>query len=88
MARISISLPDKLLRKVDREANVEDTSRSGLLQKAVIQYCEAKREAREDEERRREMQEASRKMDELAKRLGHWDPAAIIRRFRDANLKG
>jgi hypothetical protein len=34
------------------------------------------------------MKEASRRIDDLAKELGDWDPVAIIRRFRDTNLKG
>jgi len=88
MARINLYLNDGLLAQIDREAKLEDTSRSGLVQKAVIQYFEAKREAREDEEKRKQMQEASRRIDELAKKLGNWDAVAIIRRFRDTNLKG
>lgn len=38
--------------------------------------------------RRRRMREASHKVDALAERLGRWDPQAIIRKFRDTNLKG
>ena len=45
------------------------------------------RRAREKRERKK-MQEASRKLDALAKRLGRWDAQAIIRKFRDTNLKG
>jgi hypothetical protein len=43
---------------------------------------------REEKRERKKMQEASRKLDEPAKRLGKWDAQAIIRRFRDTNLKG
>lgn len=43
---------------------------------------------REEKRERKKMQEASRKMDALAKRLGRWDAQAIIRKFRDTNLKG
>jgi len=45
---------------------------------------------RERDERRepKKMQEVSRKLDALAKRLGKWDAQAIIRKFRDTNLKG
>jgi hypothetical protein len=51
-------------------------------------YIEAKRQGREEEERRKKMREASQKMDALAKKLGKWDPQATIRKFRDTNLKG
>ena len=54
-------------------------------------HMAAKRRAGRDREEKREqkkMQEASRKLDALAKRLGRWDAQAIIRRFRDTNLKG
>lgn len=86
MARISLYLNDGLLAQIDREAKVEGTSRSALVQKAAIQYFEAKRKAHEEKEKRKEMQEASRKIDELAEKLGNWDGVAIIRRFRDSNL--
>ncbi len=88
MARISLYLNDGLLAQIDREAKVEGTSRSGLVQKAVIQYFEAKRKAREEEEKRKMMREASRKLDELAKKLGNWDAISIVRKFRDSNLQG
>lgn len=87
MARINLYLNDELLAQIYREAKLEGISRGGLVQKTVIQYFEAKRKAREEEEKRKKMQEASRKIDELAKKLGDWDPGAIIRRFRDNNLK-
>ena len=49
-----------------------------------------RRLSREREQKRaqKKMQEGSRKLDALAKRLGRWDPQAIIRKFRDTNLKG
>jgi len=49
---------------------------------------EAKRRENEDKRERKKMQEAFRKIDALAKRLGRWEPQAIIRKFRDTNLKG
>ena len=47
---------------------------------------EAKRREREQKREQKRMQEASRKLDALAKRLGRWDPQAIVRKFRDTNL--
>jgi len=88
MARISISLKQDLVDRLDHEARKEGTTRCNLIEKAVMDYLEAKRQVPDEGEKRKRIQEACRRMDELAKRLGHWDPVAIIRRFRDTNLKG
>ena len=88
MARVNVFLKDELLDEINEEAKEEKTNRSALIQSALEKYLEAKRKKREEEEKRKKMQEASRKIDELAKELGDWDGVAIIRRFRDTNLKG
>jgi metal-responsive CopG/Arc/MetJ family transcriptional regulator len=88
MARVNVFLKDELLDEINREAEVEETNRSSLIQAALEEYLQAKRMKREEEENRKKMQEASRKMDALAKKLGAWDPQAPIRKFRDTNLKG
>jgi hypothetical protein len=38
--------------------------------------------------KQKKMLEVSRKMDGLAKKLGKWDPQAIVRNFPDSNLTG
>jgi metal-responsive CopG/Arc/MetJ family transcriptional regulator len=88
MARVNVFLKGELLDEINREAEVEETNRSSLIQAALEEYLQAKRMKREEEEKRKKMQDASRKMDALAKKLGDWDPQAAIRKFRDANLKG
>jgi Predicted transcriptional regulators containing the CopG/Arc/MetJ DNA-binding domain and a metal-binding domain len=88
MARVNVFLKDELLDEINREAEVEETNRSSLIQAALEEYLQAKRMKREEEEKRKKMQDASRKMDALAKKLGDWDPQATIRKFRDTNLKG
>jgi metal-responsive CopG/Arc/MetJ family transcriptional regulator len=88
MARINVFLKDDLLEEINREAEAEKTNRSSLIQSALEEYLQAKRQRREEEERRKKMREASRGIDELAKELGDWDPISVIRRFRDTNLKG
>jgi len=88
MARVNVFLKDELLEEINREAEGERTNRSALIQTALEKYLEAKRKKREEEERRRKMKEASERMDRLAKKLGRWDAQAIIRKFRDTNLKG
>ena len=88
MARVNVFLKDELLDEINEEAKDEGTNRSSLIQTALEEYLQAKRKKREEEEKRKEMKEASKRMDRLAKKLGRWDAQAIIRRFRDTNLKG
>ena len=88
MARVNVFLKDELLDQINREAEEEETNRSALIQAALEDYLRAKRERREEEEKRKKMREAPERMDRLAKKLGRWDAQAIIRKFRDTNLKG
>ncbi|MBI2988036.1 MAG: ribbon-helix-helix protein, CopG family [Deltaproteobacteria bacterium] len=88
MARVNVFLKDELLDEINEEAKEEKTNRSALIQSALEKYLEAKKKKREEEEKRKKMQEASERMDRLAKKLGRWDAQAIIRKFRDTNLKG
>jgi metal-responsive CopG/Arc/MetJ family transcriptional regulator len=88
MSRVNVFLSDRLLDEINQQAKEEGINRSALIRAAVEKYIEAKRSAREEEQRRKKMQDASRNMDALAKKLGKWDPQATIRKFRDANLKG
>lgn len=81
-------MKDALLDEINEEAKDEGTNRSALIQTALEEYLQAKRKKREEEEKRKEMKEASERMDRLAKKLGRWDAQAIIRKFRDTNLKG
>jgi metal-responsive CopG/Arc/MetJ family transcriptional regulator len=88
MVRVNIFLKDKLLNQIDQEAREEGTNRSALIQTALEKYMDAKQRERGEKEERKKMQEASRKIDALAKRLGRWNPEAIVRKFRNSNLKG
>jgi metal-responsive CopG/Arc/MetJ family transcriptional regulator len=87
MARVNVFLKDELLDEINREADAEETNRSAFIQTALEEYLRAKKRRREEEEKRKKMQEASRKIDVLATKLGTSDVQAIIRRFRDSNLK-
>jgi len=88
MARVNVFLKDELLDEINREADAEKTNRSALIQAALEEYLQAKRKNREEEEKRKKMREACERMDRLAEKLGRWDAQAIIRKFRDTNLKG
>lgn len=88
MARVNVFLKDELLDEINEEAKDEGTNRSALIQTALEKYIEAKRHEREEKEEQKKMKEACNRMDRLAKKLGRWDAQAIIRKFRDSNLKG
>jgi len=88
MARINVFLSDDLLKAINAEAEQAGTSRSALIQKALADYLDAQRAAREKAEAQRRMDEACRKMDALARKLGDWDPVKIIRQFRDSRSGG
>lgn len=88
MARVNVFLKDELLDQINEEAKDEGVNRSALITTALEEHLQAKRRKREEEEKRKEMREASERMDRLAKKLGRWDAQAIIRKFRDTNLKG
>jgi len=88
MGRVNVFLKDELLDEINEEVKDEGTNRSALIQTALEEYLHGKRKKREEEEKRKEMKKASERMDRLAKKLGHWDAQAIIRKFRDTNLKG
>lgn len=83
MARVKVILKDDFLKAVDDEAAQTGMSRSALIQKALADYLEAQRAAREENKAQRRRDEACRTMDALAKKLGDWDPVRIIRKFRD-----
>lgn len=87
MARVNVFLGDELLKAIDEEAERVKMSRSALIQVALSDFLKARKEAREEEERRRSMEEACHEMDKLAEKLGKWDPVAIIRRFRDSGWR-
>ena len=84
MARVNVFLKDDVLKAVDAEAEQAGTNRSALIQKALREYLETQRKAREEAEAQRRMDEACKRMDALAEKLGDWDPVRIIREFRDA----
>ena len=70
MARVNVFLKDQLLDEINREAKVEETNRSSLIQAALEEYLQVKRVKREEEEKRKKMQDASRKMDGASKKIG------------------
>ncbi len=83
MARVSVFLDETTRRAIDAEARTAGMSRSRVIERAVAEYIDLRRRAREDEEARRRFAEAVALADAVADKLGDWDPVAIIREFRD-----
>jgi hypothetical protein len=77
MARINVFLEEDLLNRINKRAGPK--KRSAFIQKAVVEYFNKL----EEDERRKKMEKASRQIDQLALRFGDWDPASLIRKFRD-----
>jgi len=82
VAKVMISIPDKLLQRLDLRAKEEGESRSGFLQHLVEREVEA------DEQRRRE--EINRLLDEVrievpADRPDLLDVAQLIREDRESH---
>jgi metal-responsive CopG/Arc/MetJ family transcriptional regulator len=81
VAKVMISIPDDLLRRIDAQANQNAETRSGFLQRL------AERELQEDERRRRN--EAQRLMEEIERTFTddepHFDVARLIREDRESH---
>lgn len=78
MAKVMISLPDDLLKKVDRSARTQGYSRSGLIREALRIVLMGK------DASRRSWKEALAPLKELEQQwVGQWDSTDIIRYYRD-----
>lgn len=85
MAKVNVSLPDKLLEDVDAIAASLHRSRSGLVQEATSLYVARVRKEQELEERRRSIQASIQGMRELAGELEPFDSTEAIRADRDSD---
>ena len=83
MARVNVIIPDRLLEILDRSAEEEKMSRSGLIQEAIRRYVHDRRLEQEALLRKKKMERAASKMDDLAEKFGKWNGVGIIRQFRD-----
>jgi len=83
MARVNVIIPDRLLDTLDKAAEEEKMSRSGLIQEATRRLLEERRLEQEAVARKKKMERAASKMDRLAEKFGKWDGVKSIRRIRD-----
>lgn len=77
VAKVMISIPDKLLERLDLRAKEAGETRSGLLQRLAEREL-ALREEREDEE-------IGRMLDSLNLDLGGVDAAQLVREDRESH---
>jgi metal-responsive CopG/Arc/MetJ family transcriptional regulator len=85
MARINISIPDKDLNKVDWYKKLTNSSRSGLIRKAIESYFK-ELEIKIIEKRKKEAIEDIFKIrDKIGNELEGWDSTGEIRNLRDRN---
>jgi hypothetical protein len=77
VAKVMISIPDKLLERLDRRANERGETRSGLLQRLAEREVQGA-EARENEE-------IGRMLDSLDIDLGGIDAAQAVREDRESH---
>jgi metal-responsive CopG/Arc/MetJ family transcriptional regulator len=84
MSKVMISLPEAILREIDRLSKEEHRSRSEFLREAVRFYIEQRKKKAPLIESP-QVQAALRHMKQVARRWrGDWDSAEIIRQMRDS----
>jgi metal-responsive CopG/Arc/MetJ family transcriptional regulator len=79
MPKVNISLPDDVLRELDKAAREANTSRSAFLAQAVKHLIE---ELEEEKQMERRLQAAAA-IDRIREELGPWDGTAEILKWRD-----
>jgi len=82
VARINVTIDDRLLKAIDRAAAKEGRNRSEFLRHAVEEYF-AQEEAKE--RRRRAMEKAITIQDKIRAKTKPWDAVGFIRKMRAAN---
>ena len=81
MARINVTIDDRLLKAIDQAAAKEGRNRSDFLRHAVEEYF-AQEEAKE--RRRRAMEKDIAIQDEIRAKTRPWDAVGFIRKMRAA----
>lgn len=84
MTKINITVPEEFLKKIDRTARAEKTTRSELLRRSVETYWRFSQEERALRRRARQVQAAMDTQEKLRRKAGDWDAVAEIRKWRDA----
>jgi predicted transcriptional regulator len=88
VSRVTISLSDELLARLDAEAEAQGCARSFVAQEAMASYLGKTAEQRAEEERRASIGRAIKGMREMAARNPRLDgrpSLEILREIRDTN---
>ena len=81
MPKVNVSLPDDVLRDLDKAAREANTSRSAFLAQAVKHLIEEL-----EEEKQRECRiQAAATIRKIAEEIGPWDGTAEILKWRDSH---
>lgn len=81
--KINITLPEEALSRIDRFSRAENTTRSGLILRALQSYMQQREEALAREKGVRRIQSASSEIRRLRAKSGDWDGVAEIRKWRE-----
>ena len=79
VAKVNVSLPEKVLTELDRAAREAHVTRSALLVKAITRFLEEQ----EEEHRRQKRVRAAANMDRFREQYGDWDGTAEVLKWRD-----
>jgi metal-responsive CopG/Arc/MetJ family transcriptional regulator len=83
MERVNITLPEDLLKEMDRVAEEEDINRSELIRKAMKNYFQIKQEEKERIQRQNDIQQAIAIQDRLRSTSPTWDTLKELRYLRE-----
>lgn len=78
MAKINVSMPEEILKELDKAAGEASTTRSAFMVQAVQHALQE----REEEKKRQKRRQAADKIIKLADEIGPWNGAAEVLKWR------
>ena len=83
MAKINISIPQKILEEIDMLSKQENMTRSELIRKAFQTYVEVLTEKKRERKKRKGIERAVELQDEIRSSVGDLDLVTDLRNWRD-----
>ena len=83
MAKINISIPQKILEEIDTLSKQENMTRSELIRKAFQTYVEVLTEKKRERKKRKGIEKAVELQDEVRNTIGDMDLVEDLRNWRD-----
>ena len=87
MRRLNITLPEDLVELVDTYAKERRISRSEFLREAARDVINRHQKQIEEKARKKRMNRAIETQDRLRKKIGKWDGAREVRRWRETQSR-